>query len=558
MSSRYACRLRAMLGTNHDVAAMLNAKRRAGRTSAATSGGQNRLGARFVLDDRETSAGGGLERVAALLRQYWWIIVVCVVLVAGSATIFSVTRQKQYTATASLYFTQSQIGSDLLGVPVSSVSTDATTLQADDLEFVQSPEIAFMTSRALGHRLSVVEVQNAILATNEGQSDFVDIAATATSPSFAARLANLYAKQVIAFNASTAQAEISQVRHSLVLQLNAMSPAERSGSIGQTVSSRIDQLNTLAAAQSGDVLLTHSAASPSSPSYPKTGLNLAIGVVLGLLLGVGLALLLNRFNRRVRDVDELSSAFRLPVLAEVPDDVVFAVDTDGVPGDGLELVPFDMLRVRLRYLPSADQRNSVLVASSLPEEGKSTVAWHLACASAASAEGSVLLLEADLRRPSIAARHGLKPTPGLAGVLAGKAKVEAAIQEVAVAPGSNGTSPRRKLDVLVAGNTRGHVTSLIESERFRSLLDQLMESYDLVVIDSPPALLVPDALTLARQVGTVVIVSSVGSTTRDSIARLREQFDALDAPLAGIVANRVRETTTNSYGYYGPAATASA
>ena len=98
-----------------------------------------------------------------------------------------------------------------------------------------------------------------------------------------------------------------------------MSPGQRASSAGQSLQARIEQLNTLASAQTGDVQLVQTATVPTSPSFPNTKLNVAIGVVLGLLLGVGLMLLLERLNRRVRTVDELSEVMGYPVIAEVPE-----------------------------------------------------------------------------------------------------------------------------------------------------------------------------------------------------------------------------------------------
>ena len=225
-----------------------------------------------------------------------------------------------------------------------------------------------------------------------------------------------------------------------------------------------------------------------------------------------------------------------------------------------------MLRARLRYFP-AERVQSLLVTSCAAQEGKTTVAWNLAEAMAMSAAGRVLLIEADLRRPTLAGVHGLHPEPGLSTVLSDQSDLGSALQHVELGPfgnelvpagftngdgpaGLNGHEPTHSFDVLVAGPPPPNPSELIESDTMKQLLEGAIASYDTVLIDSGPALLVPEAIALVSDVSGVLVVSHVGGTTRDELIQLREQLNLLGAPVVGVVANRVKESGRRGY-YYG-------
>jgi polysaccharide biosynthesis transport protein len=298
--------------------------------------------------------------------------------------------------------------------------------------------------------------------------------------------------------------------------------------------------------QTGDAELLQAADAPTSPSSPKTTRNIIMGAFLGLLLGVGLALLLDRLNSRVREPEELSEMYGLPVLAEVPETP--ALNGAGQPLTVAEDEAFNMLRARLRYFNTGRDITSLLITSGSNGEGKSTVAWYLARAIAASTGMRVLLLEADLRRPTIARARELRANPGLVDVIAGRAEVADVVQHVTVSEADNG-SRARGFDVLVAGDTPEYPGELIESARMATLLVRLSDAYDFMIVDSAPLLVVADSLPLTTQVGGVLVVSQVGSTTREMAATMRDQLRALKAPVLGVVANRVKSSILEDEGY---------
>ncbi|MBV9048633.1 MAG: hypothetical protein JOY58_10220 [Solirubrobacterales bacterium] len=187
----------------------------------------------------------------------------------------------------------------------------------------------------------------------------------------------------------------------------------------------------------GNAQLVQTATPPSSPSVPRTKLNVAAGAVLGAILGIVLAVIWYRFDGRLRSPEELSAEYQLPLLGVVSRSRGLNVASRRSNREA-RLPPaaaeqFRTIRARLRYLNRDHDLRSILVTSAAAGDGKSTIAWGLARAIAMNAEGGVLLIEADLRRPSLARDHGLRAYPGLADVLAQGISLDIVIQTVVAA-----------------------------------------------------------------------------------------------------------------------------
>jgi capsular exopolysaccharide synthesis family protein len=214
-----------------------------------------------------------------------------------------------------------------------------------------------------------------------------------------------------------------------------------------------------------------------------------------------------------------------------------------------EAEAFRMLRTRLRYFATDRELRSLVVTSAVRGEGKSTVARNLA--STVTASGSrVLLVEADLHGPTLARDLGLRPAPGLAEALRAGSPVEEAIQPIPVEDRSNGELPGRSLDVLVAGATPPNPSELLESGDMADLLRGLADRYELIIIDTPAAAVLADAIPLMKLADGVIVVGELGRTTLDDAIQLREQLETFDLPVLGVVANRIRGNRRGSrYSY---------
>jgi succinoglycan biosynthesis transport protein ExoP len=492
---------------------------------------------------------GSIRQFMAALRRRLPLVLVCLVITPAAAYAFSASRQKQYSASASLLFRDPGFDQKVFGSTALPPSTDPTREAATNLKLVSLEAVADQTARKLG-RLTGPEVRQEVQAQAEGESNVVAVTATDPSPRFAALLANTFASQYIAFRRDADQSKIREAQRLIRRQLQ-QAQAQAPTAAAQTGQTRqrdlLQQLDVLASLQTGNAELVQRADAPGSPSSPRTLLNTAVGALLGGVFAVGLALLLERLDRRVRDPNELEAIFDRPVLGAVGESRRLARSGGSVERlETGEREAFRMLRANLRYFNVDHHVGSVLVTSAAPGDGKTTVAWNLAATAAEG--GRILLIEADLRKPSIAEGLGLAGAPGLSTVLAGQARIEDVEQEISLQTQNGRTM--QSMRVLLAGPLPPNPSDLLDSDRMRDLITNAERDYDLVVIDTPPTSLVSDAIPLIKQAGGVIVVGRIGKTTRDAAKHLKSQLTNLNAPVLGIVVNALRAgAETYGYGY---------
>jgi len=488
-----------------------------------------------------------LPNLLHALRRRLGVLFLCLLLTPAAALAVSLLQEKEYTAKASLLFRDPQFDQKLFGSTFVQESNDPAREAATNVELVSLEEVAARTARRLGRGLTGEDVSDAIEVEAEGQSDVVSISATAPDPEFAARLANTFGGEYVDFRREADRSKIREAQQLVRKDLSGLSAKERRSGPGESLGGRLSQLGVLASLQTGNAELAERARPPDDPASPQPLRNAALGLVLGALLGIGLALLIDRLDRRLRDPKEVEDAFERPVLAGLPESrALKGADPllRGVPEGEREA--FRMLRANLRYFNVSRAIRSVLITSSGSGDGKSTVAWGLAVAAAATGSRT-LLVEADLRHPSLAARYGLSSGLGLTSVLTGEVHRAAAVSRIPVAASASEAHPAHSMDVMLAGPLPPNPTDLIESPPMADLIRDVERDYDFVVVDTPPVAIVSDAIPLLTMVGGVIVVSRLGQTTRDAVRHLRSQLDHLEAPLLGVVVNSV----DSGAGYYG-------
>ena len=471
-----------------------------------------------------------LERALLIARRNWILLLVCFLVVPGAALVYSLAQTPEYTASASLLFTEKNTS-----------QFDPERAAATNLQLVSLDQVAARTADTLPDaNLTPAEVSGKVSVSPAGESDLVDVEATDPDPSLSAAIANEFARQFIAFRRDANRAKVLKGKGLIEARLNELTPAELAGPEGQALEERNRDLAIRATLQTGEAQLVQPATEPSAPSSPKKTRNVALGILLGLVLGISLALLRDQFDRRLKTVEEAEGAFGLSVLATVPQSRQIG-DTDGIETGlrGEEAEAFRMLRANLQYFGVDQELKSILITSSASEDGKTMVAWNLALAEAHAGK-RILHVEADLRRPTLAKRLRLSNEKGLSLVLAGSLEAKAAIQKV------------KGVDVLPAGPLPPNPAELIDSQRMENLLGWAAQEYDRVIVDTPPAAIVADALPLIKRVDRVLVVVRLRRTARDAAEHLREQLTIIEAPVIGIVVNGAPAQTDDSY-YRSPA-----
>src|SRR4051812_32734181 len=277
--------------------------------SAVTTSPSPRLNGHLMATDHSHTSD--LERLLRTLRRRRRLIALCTIGVAASAIFFSLLQQKQYSAKAALLFRDPGLDQTLF----QSGSTPTVNPQrqgATNERLVSQPEVASRTADDIGNGVTASEVRSKIKVAAEGQSDVISVTATDHDRGFAAALANAYANEFIALRKEADQGVIRNAQTLVAGRLKDLNAKDR-----RALQGRSDDLKILAALQTGKAELVQQASVPSSPSSPKPVRSAMLGVILGLLLGLGLAFLSERLDRRIRDPRELEDAYGLPVLGTI-------------------------------------------------------------------------------------------------------------------------------------------------------------------------------------------------------------------------------------------------
>ncbi|UVE96444.1 polysaccharide biosynthesis tyrosine autokinase [Dietzia sp. B32] len=284
---------------------------------------------------------------------------------------------------------------------------------------------------------------------------------------------------------------------------------------------------------------------PRTPIAPKTEQNVAIGLVLGLLAGVGLALLINALDRRVKSREQLEAIAGTPVVGSIP----FRRSEDKEKG-AEHLVPFReghspaaesfrRLRTNLQFLNVDNPPRVIVVTSSVAEEGKSETAINLSLA-LAEAGNRVLLVEADLRRPLVVNYMSMPDKVGLTNILSGQAEFEDVVQE----------TRHDGVDLLACGPLPPNPSELLASDMATELIDKLRRIYDYVIFDSPPLLPVTDGAILARATDGALLVVRSHRTTSDQVSHAVDNLEKADATLLGLISVANKPAKKGSAAYY--------
>jgi receptor protein-tyrosine kinase len=263
-------------------------------------------------------------------------------------------------------------------------------------------------------------------------------------------------------------------------------------------------------------------------------------VVIGLLLGFGLAVVREILDVSVRRLEDVPALHETPLLATLAfdNDVATRPLITDLPSHAPRAEAFRVLRTNLSFVDVDQTAKAFVVTSSVPDEGKSTIATNAAIAMARAGQ-KVLLIDGDLRRPQVAELLGLEPNVGLTTVLVGISDLDRSTQH----------HSQSGLDVLTAGRLPPNPAELLQSKAMHELVDIARGRYDVTIIDAPPLLPVTDAALMASLTDGAVLVVRHGKTTRDQLTGAVERLRAVGSAPLGIVFNMIAIGRSGSYGY---------
>jgi capsular exopolysaccharide synthesis family protein len=444
-------------------------------------------------------------RVVGALRRLWWLVVALAVAGAGVAFGLSASSTPIFQSTASLYFTLNQ-GGDAIDLNQGStytqnqmlsfaqLATSSRVLQPviDDLDLHTTP-------RQLARTLQVSIPQSTVV---------LEVQASSPDPRMAARVANA-------------------VTTSLVDVVREIAPT----SADSTPTVKAEVIDR--------------AVVPRVQALPNKTRDAAIGLLIGFLLGVLIAIAVTALDTRIRSADALARVLDRPVIGTMSRAPRRARGR-AVDRDPLGQAAEDARRVRssLAYASLSRPLRTLLITSALPGDGKTTVAANLAYAM--SGASSVLIVDADLRRPRVAEYLGVEGSVGLTDVLLGEVPLERAKLRWSDSD----------LDILASGPVPPNPADVLTSAAMRGLLESGLAAYDVVIVDSPPVLSVADAALLSPLVDGVVVVIDARRTRQSQAVQAVRELESAGARVVGVILNNVKIPRVARSHYYARTATA--
>lgn len=471
----------------------------------------------------EAPAGLDLRDYLKVIRTYWKGIVSFTLLATLAAMGWTVLQPKIYSSDSSGIVVTP--GSD--NVSLSLAGDSLAKAKVKNYESVaKSRLVADRVIAALELKTTADALLGSISVKVPLDTAEIRVTAESTDPATAQRLADAWV------NGLAAQVEAIET-----------APAEAGGA---TSDGGTPEGATETAVR---VLPLGKAVLPTSPTSPNTKLNLALGALVGLALGVAYAVIRRNLDRRIRSAAEIEQVFGIPAIGTLPLDhrldgrstvldAGFSAQVHDAGGAMAEALR--ELRTNLSFLDVDQPPRIIVVTSSVQSEGKSTVTANLAVTMAAAGE-NVVVVDGDLRRPTLVDVFNLVPGAGVTDVLAGTAELDDVLQPWSALP---------NLAVLGSGRIPPNPSELLGSMAMRSMLKALAEDAT-VLIDAPPLLPVTDAAVLTRVADGAIVVIRTGRTTQDQLAQSMGNLDKVKGRVLGAVLNYVPTRGTDSYSYYG-------
>jgi len=436
-----------------------------------------------------------------ILQRSWLFITLIVLVAIAAACGYSITQTPVYSASAKV-FVSTQTGETSSELVQGNSFTQARVKTYASL--VDTPIVLLPVIARLGLEDTLPEdLAASVSASSPLDTTLIEITVENTDPTAAANIAN---------------------------------------AVGSSLTSVVEDIETTSGSSTSPIKLTRvqDASIPLAPVSPNIPLNIALGALVGLAIALGIAVLREVLDNRIRNERDVELLTDVPILGGIGFDPKAASRPLIVQSDprSPRAESFRTLRTNLQFVDIERPSRSFVVTSSIEREGKSTTSANLAIAMA-DAGSRVLLIDADLRRPKVAEYMGLEGAVGLTDVLIGRAVLTDVIQ-----PWGTG-----RLFVLPAGTIPPNPSELLQSQGMQKLIDFFESEFDVVIFDAPPLLPVTDGAILAKKVGAVILVVAAGRTHKGQLQGALDTLKNVEATASGVVLTMLPEKGPDAYGY---------
>lgn len=486
-----------------------------------------------------------------ILRTRKRLIVLSVIVMTAAAVVLTAAQKPAYQGVAQVLITTQNTGITMLGTPQPGAYQPERDLQTQ-LEVIQSRRIAGQVAETLGMGATADSILSRVSASADTGTDVISIQVIDGSAARAAETANAFATEYVAWSRSSQRESIKAAADDVETRLaqaqkqvedaeeaassNSASGADQvkldsAKALYATLADKLEELRIAEQLSTGVGSVLSSASVDPSPVSPSPRRNVALGLALGLLVGLGAAYLAEALDTRIHSAEEAGAIYGTPVLATIPTEKAWRgglprLVTVERPGSH-SAEAYRVLRNNLDFINVDRGIKTLLVTSALPSEGKSTVAANLATVLSQSGM-KVMLVGCDFHRPTLERFFTLDHrAAGLSDVLQGKWELWVAAQRFGDSGG---------LWVLVPGTTPPNPSALLGSEAMGALIEQLRGSVDWVILDTTPVLSAADATSLVRWVDGVLLVARLGVSKRDAARASHAQLENVGARITGLVA----------------------
>ncbi len=496
-----------------------------------------------------------LRHYLAVIRRRFLLVLLPALLLPALSVSVALRQQPRYAASADVLIKRENLASNLTGAQVPytdaqsierSMETQARVARVRELaaEVVASAQVLGVKTPEEFLRSSSAEV--------DPNTDLLILTAEASSASSAEELARIYAQEFSDYRLRLDGAELDALAQSVEQELGRIdTPDGRATPLWEDLQDKRRQIQTLQALQTPSAVMV-GAASMADRIQPKPASLGLGGLVLGVVLGFGVAFLAEALETRPKTSIEIADRLGTKLLGRLPappEDLVHGIvmlaDADSEAAE-----PFNFLRANLEFALQGMPARSVMVTSGMEGEGKSTTIANLAVALARIGK-RILVVDADLRRPTVHRLLGARAEPGIVDVVGGGCALESALVEVEVPTKEEAVALRTPpVTVLPGGRVRPGMVA--DPGSLLAIIDGVKDRFDLVLVDAPPILLVGDAVALAGGVNALVIVGRLKMVSREILDELRRTLDSGPLRVLGAVCTGASLEDGYGAGYRAP------
>ena len=507
-----------------------------------------------------------LQYLMIIWRRKWLILIFSILVTAifvGATLLFETPK---YQSTTELLQRRSGLDKALLGSDLFQQSYQPDRDIQTAAELVASPAVSAAVQISLGDQLSGTNASSYITTGLVKKADILSITATADDPQLAANIANSYANEYIKWRRNVDHDLLQQARTPIEAQIASTPSEQQETSSYRVLKDKLETLKLVEAMQTGDMEIVKPAVSSSTPVSPKPVQTGFIAFIASFFFAIVAALFLDQLDTKVRNTEQIIESLDKPILAIVPKFISNGSLVTLSNPSSASSESYRLLKTNLGYIEPDSDIKTIMISSPEPGEGKSTTIANLAVTLARAGQ-RVIIIEADLRRPTLSKYFNLDNSIGLTNVISGSSSLREALQmieadDLAISVTNMDGSTGRDTSIMGASGVKPIycVTSgplppnpgeLAASEKLGLLINEASEYADVVLIDAPPMGVVGDAASIASKVDGIVMVVRLSQTSKKSLVMINNFIETMPSNILGLVVTNSSAAGSGSYEYGG-------